>query len=82
MKASRSIRPAPLRATLAAPPYDPRNSWDPWRFGEPSLAEIMADPIIHQVMAGDGMAPAQVWSVLEDARAALARRLCPVRLAA
>jgi hypothetical protein len=47
---------------------------------EPSLADILADPLLHLVMRRDGVTQAALASVIAAARAALARGLC--RLAA
>lgn len=38
--------------------------------GEPSLAEIMADPIVHLVMRSDGVTPQDVLAVIANARCA------------
>ena len=53
---------------------------DPWRHGEPSLAEAMADPLVHLVMGRDGLGPDTVWPWMLEARQRLLARLC--RLAA
>lgn len=53
---------------------------NPWRHGEPSLAEAMADPIVRLVMGRDGLSPDTVWPWMLEARASLLARLC--RLAA
>ena len=42
-----------------------------WFFGEPSVDELLSDPIVHQVMARDGLTPGQVRGHLDTA----ARRL-------
>lgn len=38
---------------------------------EPSLVEILNDPIVHLVMARDGLTPKDVWPQLLAARARL-----------
>ena len=43
----------------------------PWRHGEPTLAEVMADPLVHLVMKRDRLAADDVWPVLNQARARL-----------
>ncbi len=69
-----SHRPVP-----SVPPVVPALSGraaDPWRSGEPTLSEVMADPIVHLLMRRDGLTPGDVWPVLADARHALARGVC------
>lgn len=41
---------------------------DPWRHGEPDLAEVMADPLVALVMRRDNLRPDVVWPVLRDAQ--------------
>jgi hypothetical protein len=65
------------RPIVAAAPQLSRRSRDPWRQGEPSLCEVMSDPIIHLVMGRDGLAADRVWSVMREAQARLGRGLCP-----
>jgi len=55
---------------------------DPWRTGEPSLDEALADPIVHLLMARDRLRPDQVRPLMETARDRLAGGLCPLTLAA
>lgn len=50
-----------------------RVALDPWRGGEPTLAELMADPITHLVMRRDGLTPDTVWFVILQACVALRR---------
>lgn len=33
---------------------------DPWRRGEPALRDVLADPLVHLVMARDRLSPDQV----------------------
>ena len=35
-----------------------------WLQGEPSLQEVMSDPIVHLVMRRDGLTPEDVWPVI------------------
>ncbi len=49
---------------------------DPWRYGEPDIADVMADPIVHLLMRRDGLVPDAVWPVVRDAQARLGGRLC------
>ena len=51
--------------------------FDSWRHGEPSLSEVMADPIVHLVMRRDGLVADQVWPVVREAQSRLGSRLCP-----
>jgi len=51
---------------------------DPWRQGEPSLTEVMEDPIVHQLMSRDGLIPDEVWPMVLEAQSRLGRRLCRV----
>lgn len=44
---------------------------DPWRNGEPSLADVMADPLVHLVMQRDGLRSDQVWPVIRQAQSDL-----------
>lgn len=41
---------------------------------EPLLSEILSDPIVHLVMARDGLTPADVWPQLQAAQARLRTR--------
>ena len=43
-------------------------SHDPWRHGEPDLAEVMADPLVALVMRRDNLRPELIWTVLHDAQ--------------
>jgi len=45
----------------------------PWS-GEPSLPEMIDDPIVALLMQRDGITTGQLWSVLNGARRALERR--------
>ncbi len=42
-----------------------------WLRGEPSIQELMSDPIIHLVMRRDGLTPEIVWAVIQAASAEL-----------
>ena len=53
-----------------------QRDFDPWRFGEPSLAEVMNDPIVHLLMRRDGLVADQVWPVVLEAQSRLGRTLC------
>jgi len=35
-----------------------------WLCGEPTIEEMMADPIVHFVMRSDGITPADVWETV------------------
>lgn len=54
-----------------------RRATDPWRHGEPSLADVMSDPIVHLLMRRDGLVAEQVWPVVREAQARLGRGPCP-----
>ena len=49
---------------------------DPWRHGEPSLADVMGDPIVHLLMRRGGLAADQVWPVVREVQSRLGRSLC------
>jgi hypothetical protein len=38
-----------------------------WLHGEPSIQEVMSDPIVHLIMRRDGLTPESVWAVIEAA---------------
>ncbi len=42
-----------------------------WLKGEPSLHEMLADPIVRLVMHRDNLGPADVWAAIDRARGAL-----------
>lgn len=42
-----------------------------WLKGEPSLHEMLADPIVRLVMHRDNLGPADVWAAVERGRIAL-----------
>ncbi len=44
---------------------------------EPSLSDVLRDPIIHQVMRRDGVSAEQLTAVIAQAQSGLRRRLCP-----
>lgn len=46
---------------------------DPWRTGEPSLTDVMTDPLVHLVMQRDGLRSEQVWPVIRQAQSDLKR---------
>jgi len=63
--------------------HRPVRPHDPWRQGEPTLAEAMGDPIVHLLMRRDGLVPEAVWPQMLAASDALRSRLCRMtRLAA
>ena len=62
-----------------APASRPR---DPWRVGEPNLAEMLSDPILLAVMARDGVSSAELWAVVERVRRGIGAGLCRLDLAA
>lgn len=69
MTHSKRVSPAPHLVS--------RRAADPWRHGEPTLAEVMNDPIVHLLMRRDGLAADQVWSVVLEVQSRLGRTLCP-----
>ena len=38
-----------------------------WLHGEPSIREVMSDPLVHLVMRRDGLTPESVWAVIQAA---------------
>ncbi len=46
---------------------DPLHQIEAWLRGEPSIQELMSDPIIHLVMRRDGLTPEIVWAVIQAA---------------
>ena len=42
--------------------------------GEPTLTEVMSDPMVKLVITRDGQTPEQVWHTIEDVQAGLRRR--------
>ena len=48
---------------------------DSWLHGEPSIREVMSDPIIHLVMRRDGLTPEIVWAVIQAASVKLQVKL-------
>ena len=47
---------------------------------EPSVAELLSEPIVRMVMARDGVTVSELRSVVEEARARIeAKRDCPPR---
>ena len=59
------------RATLA-------RRRDPWAGAgiEPSLAEVLADPLIHLIMRRDGVTPPELRAVVDAAKARLGAGRC------
>jgi hypothetical protein len=45
-----------------------------WLHGEPSLDEVLADPIIHALMQRDGVDPRELKALIEDVTRAVRRR--------
>jgi hypothetical protein len=74
--------PSSARYHAAPAAVSTRRTQDLWRSGEPALADLMADPIVHLLMARDGLTAADVWPLLAQAGRDLARRLCPLTAAA
>jgi len=35
-----------------------------WVHGEPTIDDVMADPIVHFVMRSDGIKPEDVWEIV------------------
>lgn len=40
----------------------------PWLSGEPTLAEVVSDPIITMMMRTDGVTPQALWTAIRVAR--------------
>ncbi len=38
-----------------------------WLHGEPSIQEVMSDPIVRLIMRRDGLTPESVWAVIRAA---------------
>ncbi len=38
-----------------------------WLHGEPSIREVMSDPLVRLVMRRDGLTPESVWAVIQAA---------------
>jgi hypothetical protein len=51
-------------------------SWHRRVHGEPDLADVLGDPIVHLVMGRDGVAPEELTALIERARCGLRRRVC------
>jgi len=75
-----TIATLPSSARLRAAPatVSTRHVRDPWRSGEPALADVMADPIVHLLMRRDGLTVDEVWPLVTEAGRVLGRRLCPL----
>lgn len=52
---------------------------DNWLLGEPSIHEILSDPIVHLVMRRDNVGPADVWAAIDRGRATQRGREEPSR---
>ena len=39
-----------------------------WAYAEPTVEELLDDPIAHLLMGRDGLRPEQVWAYVNDAR--------------
>jgi hypothetical protein len=46
-----------------------------WLHGEPSLDDVLADPIVHALMQRDGVDPHDLRALIEGVRPALHRRV-------
>lgn len=71
------------RGSGEPPASSPTRRADVWRAAgkEPEIADVLADPVVHLVMRRDGVTSAQLRSVIAEAQALLARRLCGLGLA-
>ena len=45
-----------------------KQAHDPWHQGEPSLFDVMSDPIVRLLMTRDGLTPNDVWPLMMDMR--------------
>jgi hypothetical protein len=52
-----------------------------WLRGEPSLDDVLADPIVHALMQRDRVDPHDLKAVIEDVRRALRRQAVHHRVA-
>jgi len=68
-----------IRSTVfgLAKPGLRRRSWS-GAGDEPSLAEVLADPIVHLVMARDRLTRSDLDAVIANGRRLLRSRLCPL----
>ncbi|WP_019645601.1 hypothetical protein [Novispirillum itersonii] len=64
--------PPPHGQAVILRPHSSRRP-DPWRSGEPSLTDVMTDPLVHLVMRRDGLRSDQVWPVIRQAQSDLKR---------
>jgi len=62
--------------SYSAVPASKQDGWHRRVHGEPSLTEVLADPIVHLVMGRDGVAPEELTALIERARCGLRRRVC------
>ncbi len=46
---------------------EPLHQSESWLHGEPSIQEVMSEPIVHLVMRRDGLTPESVWAVIQAA---------------
>jgi len=46
---------------------EPLHQSESWLHGEPSIQEVMSDPIVHLVMRRDGLTPESVWAAIQTA---------------
>ena len=55
--------------------FPPRSThaFEPWRHGEPTLDQVLGDPVMTLLLARDGLTPEQVRRTMEAVR----DRLCP-----
>ncbi|CCG41874.1 hypothetical protein [Magnetospirillum molischianum] len=75
-----TIATPPPSASFRATPVgvSTRGAPDPWRSGEPALADVLADPIVHLLMRRDGLTADDVLPLLTKVGRGLGRRLCPL----
>ncbi|MHC4092865.1 MAG: hypothetical protein ACYSVY_21760 [Planctomycetota bacterium] len=47
------------------------NIYDQWLHGEPSVEELLSDPIVHLMMRYDGITAHDVWAAMQVAQSRL-----------
>jgi len=58
------------------------SAWNRQITGEPSIAEILSDPIVHLVMRRDGVTPGALESLISEARSSELKNMNRVHQAA